>query len=444
MAASSLIQVTESRLNEASSLLKTLSASFDSFSRQGDDSYPFVTYPDFVERTQETLLATNSSLLTWCPLVPTEDLDEWHLHSQTHLDWALSSDDTEMGSVEWLPVTPSDAVSDDGYLAPQWQFAPIEDNQLNKNRFASASFTEAAQQVIERDDAVLSRTVSSSSSSTEMSMLVPSHARTDDGRVVGMLELHMSWKSVFQGAVPNINGPLYVEMDDLCGSKFSYFVDADEVSFAPGTKVENDDRSLQTELEVFGTGDCRQIMTVYPTNAFRGAFDNRDAVIYTTMVLAVFFFMIVAFLVYAWTVRNRQKTVKSTIDKTTAIVASIFPENVQDRIYNEAKRQVEEEAKMTGPTKSVLQSLAKDINGHSRSAAGKPIADLFTECTIMFADIVGFTAWSSTREPSQVFTLLEHIYRHFDEIAARRRVFKVETVGDCCKLISVGLEAFDL
>ena len=50
---------------------------------------------------------------------------------------------------------------------------------------------------------------------------------------------------------------------------------------------------------------------------------------------------------------------------------------------------------------------------------------------IYFADIRGFTAWSSTREPAQVFTLLETIYNAFDEIAKRRGVFKVETVGDC-------------
>ena len=58
-------------------------------------------------------------------------------------------------------------------------------------------------------------------------------------------------------------------------------------------------------------------------------------------------------------------------------------------------------------------------------------ADLFPETTIMFADLAGFTAWSSTREPSQVFALLEGIYREFDLIAKRRRVFKVEVVGDC-------------
>ena len=53
------------------------------------------------------------------------------------------------------------------------------------------------------------------------------------------------------------------------------------------------------------------------------------------------------------------------------------------------------------------------------------------ETTILFADIVGFTAWSSVREPSQVFLLLESLFRAFDDCASRRRVFKVETVGDC-------------
>jgi class 3 adenylate cyclase len=43
----------------------------------------------------------------------------------------------------------------------------------------------------------------------------------------------------------------------------------------------------------------------------------------------------------------------------------------------------------------------------------------------------GFTAWSSEREPSQVFILLENIYKEFDRIAKRKRVFKVEVVGDC-------------
>jgi len=61
---------------------------------------------------------------------------------------------------------------------------------------------------------------------------------------------------------------------------------------------------------------------------------------------------------------------------------------------------------------------------------GQPIADLFPHCTVMFADISGFTAWSSTREPSQVFILLQTVYQSFDIIAKKRQVFKVETIGD--------------
>jgi class 3 adenylate cyclase len=54
---------------------------------------------------------------------------------------------------------------------------------------------------------------------------------------------------------------------------------------------------------------------------------------------------------------------------------------------------------------------------------------LYPDATVMFADIAGFTSWSSVREPTQVFTLLE-THGAFDAIAKRRGVFKVETIGD--------------
>jgi class 3 adenylate cyclase len=77
--------------------------------------------------------------------------------------------------------------------------------------------------------------------------------------------------------------------------------------------------------------------------------------------------------------------------------------------------------------------VSQDSQRSIRSNLNKsePIADLFPEATVMFADISGFTAWSSEREPTQVFRLLETIYRAFDKIAKKRKVFKVETIGDC-------------
>jgi hypothetical protein len=67
------------------------------------------------------------------------------------------------------------------------------------------------------------------------------------------------------------------------------------------------------------------------------------------------------------------------------------------------------------------------------SKPSKVIADTFPEVTILFADIVGFTPWSSQREPAEVFILFQALYHHsFDSNARTFGVFKVETIaGEC-------------
>ena len=62
-----------------------------------------------------------------------------------------------------------------------------------------------------------------------------------------------------------------------------------------------------------------------------------------------------------------------------------------------------------------LQGFFANQDNQAFEAGSKPIADLFPDSTVLFADIAGFTAWSSVREPSQVFTLLETVFNAFDE-----------------------------
>lgn len=71
----------------------------------------------------------------------------------------------------------------------------------------------------------------------------------------------------------------------------------------------------------------------------------------------------------------------------------------------------------------------KNSNNYGGIVGSEPIAEFFPAVTIMYADLSGFTAWSSTREPAQVFTLLETLYGAMDKAARRLGVFKVETVG---------------
>jgi len=45
-----------------------------------------------------------------------------------------------------------------------------------------------------------------------------------------------------------------------------------------------------------------------------------------------------------------------------------------------------------------------------------------------YADISGFTSWSSSREPAQVFILLQNIYAAFDEVARKRHMYVTEWI----------------
>ena len=134
------------------------------------------------------------------------------------------------------------------------------------------------------------------------------------------------------------------------------------------------------------------------------------------MVAAVFY-------IYDLLVQQRNEKIVVTAARSNAIVSSMFPDAIRDRLLqqNEAKSK-------QGHLKSFLVNSEDEKNGNQSS---KPLADLFLETTVLFADICGFTAWSSVRDPTQVFSLLEGVYKEFDNIANRRRVFKVETVGDC-------------
>lgn len=57
------------------------------------------------------------------------------------------------------------------------------------------------------------------------------------------------------------------------------------------------------------------------------------------------------------------------------------------------------------------------------------IADVYKNCTVQFCDIVGFTKWSSTREPKQVFRLLETLYKSYDRAAKH---YGVSAKFACC------------
>lgn len=182
---------------------------------------------------------------------------------------------------------------------------------------------------------------------------------------------------------------------------------------------------------------CPITVHLYPSDDMKSDYTTRNPFIFTVAAIAIFLFTSLVFMVYDCKVERRQKLVLSSATRSTAIVSSLFPAAVRDQLYPTANEK-------PNNAKGRLQSFVRDDRGNTNVDAyklsGRPIADLYPDTTVFFADIAGFTAWSAARQPTEVFHLLETLYNAFDAIATSRGVFKVETIGDSYVAV-VGLPA---
>lgn len=161
---------------------------------------------------------------------------------------------------------------------------------------------------------------------------------------------------------------------------------------------------------------CDHTIRIYPTESGRRAFVNTNATLYPIAICAIFVFTAAVFMLYDFVVTRRQAKTETEANRTGAIVEELFPGNVASQLYSA----------QTGQKKKTMQPSRQ---GEASSSTGSPygnnfIAELYPEATILFADICGFTAWASIREPHQVFLLLETVFQSFDVLAKRHGVFK--------------------
>lgn len=273
----------------------------------------------------------------------------------------------------------------------------------------------------------------------------------DDRETVAVLLAVIRWGAYFKGIQSPNSNPLRVVLENTCEGAFTYEIDGPKSTFLGAGRLVNEEyQDMEESVALDSTNFvveentisltlnqdiCQYSLSVYPTEQMDDHYNNIFPLAICLTVAAVFIFTAGVFLWYDATVESRQRMVLDTAKRSTAIVSSIFPKKVRDQLMGTP---VQGNATKLRSLVSSAKADPKAMEESHRSKAGDdtptasgPIADLFPECTVMMADVEGFTAWSSVREPSQVFTLLETIYAAFDRVAQRRRVFKVETVGDC-------------
>jgi hypothetical protein len=229
-----------------------------------------------------------------------------------------------------------------------------------------------------------------------------------------------------------------------CGQAFSYILDGGTVRYlGEGDLHDREYDGLEYDFEItpyasLETSEeedykyCHYSARVYPSDAWKKQYFSDKPNYYAAGIVGCFVLTTFVFAIYDYLVRKRQRKVLDKATRSTAIVSNLFPSTVRDKLMEEALGQKNKTSWRSSPIKTMRRDSGLEDDSEKggdcvlsdRLYGSAPIADFFPETTILFADMVGFTAWSSVREPSQVFTLLETVYHAFDSIARRRRVFK--------------------
>ena len=462
---------------------------------QDNATWPFYTIPNWSVRAAN-LLRQTESFGTWiAPEVPTRDLSpQWTQYVLANAGW-----------YQGPPFVPAIFYLFNGSLAfdldrdgpyrPIWQIYPLSaviNNDLTTRPVTKAN-VDNANELQEGlvggllNKAELEPVFPHVNNFTEdprepfASYYQPIFDSFDESsrRIVANLQLFIRWGVYFSGKLPDgVEGINLVLSSTTCNVTFTWELVGRKAVFLNATDVHDTAYDSQVISSPFNTyenidlakelGVCFYTISIYPSSTFEDSYRSQTPIVVTCIVGAVFFSMMAAFLAYDNFQRKRNIKVVANAAKSNALVTSLFPNNVRDRLLmmdepNEGTEQQGflQEPHPAGQHKSTKGShaffktnrgqLKTYVDGGKRNPGSqledgtevgdnhtnsKPIADLFLETTILFADITGFTAWSSVREPSQVFTLLETVFSALDHIALKRRIFKVETVGDCYVAVS--------
>ncbi len=101
-------------------------------------------------------------------------------------------------------------------------------------------------------------------------------------------------------------------------------------------------------------------------------------------------------------------------------------------LYAETQRAETERARADEVLHNVLpQAVAEEIKREGRVQARK-----FDNLGVLFADIAGFTRFSSRLPPDALVLVLGEIFSSFDELVQRHRVEKIKTIGDAYMVVS--------
>lgn len=399
-------------------------------------TWPYVVINEFDERGKQLLKLSGASGVAFLPIVPKDAFD----------NWTQFTIETNAGLPRDVKISPNifnPLYNETPDYAPLWQRSPPRPDAVNRDFYRP----DRHEKMLETRGVTLIDMYVNEEGYEVPSLVISApifEGFEDDAKLVGYFTFVQPMDVMYKNILQHDGSGMFVVVDPtdcrFVDNPVTFYVDGPNcTSLGVGDLHDPTYDELRYDFHfTVSASTCDFKIQIYPSKDFEDEYMTDKPLIYSIVVVALFAFTSVVFCIYDSLVEKRQVVVLDSAEKTGAIVSSLFPEQFRDRLLEDAAQR---NAKAGNTNKQAF----KAQNGNRLPNAGiddsffeennllttKPLAEFFPNVTVMFSDIAGFTAWASIREPAQVFTLLEQIYSSFDAIAKRKRIFKVETIGDC-------------
>lgn len=475
--ATKVLQAMGARLDETLGAVDALAVSMTSHARATNQTWPFVTMPDFAVRATKARLLAHSVYLAVHHVVTREERAVWEAYTPLHNDWVNASvhaqaiDPKYQGPLVYGSYN-ADYIRDffeepvperDVYL-PTWQVSPVipyfavynwdglswtdtrsylallerktaviteayqlpdpnNEDEMAEHEEQIAWISDYVNEGQNPDEPISDITYPVLDTQGQISVLLPKQEP-----VVGMIAFSVYWRELIQDILPdNARGVVVVvESVQECNPTFSFQIDGPDVTYLgrgdhhDPTYDDLERTALLTDLSGLSAGDssysgvpvdtefCPFRVRIFPSKLKETDFTSNDPISFSLAVAGIFLFTSLVFIAYDQGVEYRQRQVLSQANQSSAIVASLFPKSVRDRLYEEekqkkleeslkAKKQKQPEARQANSLddgsaystdleirSSIRRGDLSLVNGPEGSKPkGKPIADLFPHTTIL-------------------------------------------------------------
>ena len=258
-----------------------------------------------------------------------------------------------------------------GPYAPIWQVSPATNANIGSilyNSMSDPARNQTLSIMLETKRPQVSEILHPDSDTPSSVLYFPVGNDFDaSASIVGTTSVEFYWQNVFQQALPMDNAAIVVILENTHGQEYTFVVEGQD-AFLLGAGDLHDSRFddmeqgasyndflLHTAVNAsFGetniftdNGDsrraqqaqgCLYAIRIYPSHDFQNEYMTNRPILYSVSVAMIFVFTSAVFMVYECLAGRQQGVIMETLARSSAIVHSLFPENVRDRMLLDAER----------------------------------------------------------------------------------------------------------